>query len=166
METTGVSDSLSSGWNIARATMLGIVLAALCAPMSALAEGVTLTLRDVEMAEAVEMLSRAGKVNVLLSDGVDSRVTVNLYDADIEDAIHAIAHAGGYAVERLRGSYFIVDREEAGKHQNGGLTQLRTFKVQYSQTEVFESILEYHLSCYGAITTLTERRHLVIEDSP
>ena len=146
--------------------MLGIVLLVLLAPMSSQAEGVTLTLRDVDMAEAVEMLSRAGQVNVLLSDGIDSKVTVNLYNAQIEDAIHAIAHAGGYAVEHLRGSYFIVEREEAGKHENGGLTKLRTFKVQYSQPEEVESILENHLSSYGAITTLPERRLLVVEDTP
>ena len=159
-------------WRKYRQALMVVLSGLLCLSVNAAPDetledtGVTLTLRDVEISEAVEMLSRVGQVNVLLSDGVSSKVTVNLYNATIEDAIHSIAHAGGYAVEYLRGSYFIVDRSEAGKHENGGLTQLRTFKVQYSPPEEVESILENHLSSYGSITTLPERRLLVVEDTP
>ena len=127
---------------------------------------ISLTLRDVTIAEVMEMLSRAGQVNILLSDDVDGKVSVNLYDMSIDRAIRSIATSAGYAVERRSGSYFIVDRNEAGKSEPGGPTQVRTYKVQYSDTEVVSGVIENHLSSYGQVTALPERRLLIIEDTP
>jgi len=127
---------------------------------------VSLSLRKVSIAEVMEMLSRAARVNILLSDDVTGDVSVNLYDVDVNEAIHSIATSAGYGVEKRKGSYFIVDRAEAGKHNPGGPTRLRTFKVQYSDADVVAGILENHLSTHGQITTLPERRLLVVEDKP
>ena len=127
---------------------------------------ITLTLRDTAITEVMEMLSRAAHVNILLSDNIKGNISVNLYDVSIDEAIDAIVSSAGYGVERRRGSYFIVERDEAGKHSSGGPTRLRTFKVQYSDPEVIAGILENHLSGYGQVTTLPARRMLVVEDTP
>ena len=127
---------------------------------------VSLTVRDVAISEVMEMLSKTAKVNILLSDDVEGTISVNLYDIEIDDAIQSIATSAGYAVERRQGSYFIVDRDEAGKSDAGGPTQLRTYKVQYSDPEVVAEVLENHLSSFGTITTLTARRLLVVDDKP
>jgi type II secretory pathway component GspD/PulD (secretin) len=127
---------------------------------------ISLNLSKVSIAEVMEMLSRAARVNILLSNDVTGEISVNLYDINVDDAIQSIATSGGYGVERRNGSYFIVDREEAGKNAAGGPTRLRTFKVQYSDAEVVAGILENHLSSYGQITTLPARRLLVVEDTP
>jgi len=127
---------------------------------------VSLTLRDVTIAEVMEMLSRAAQVNILLSDNVDGKVSVNLFKVRVDDAIRSIATSAGYAVEKRQGSYFIVERGEAGKSSPGGPTRLRTYKVQYSDTEVVAGIIEKHLSSYGQVTTLPDRRLLVVEDTP
>ncbi len=127
---------------------------------------ITLTLRDTAITEVMEMLSRAAHVNILLADNIKGKISLNLYDVSIDEAINAIVASAGYGVERRGGSYFIVERGEAGKHSAGGPTRLRTFKVQYSDPEVIASILENHLSGYGQITTLPSRRMLVVEDTP
>ncbi|MDH5471127.1 MAG: hypothetical protein OEX75_11080 [Gammaproteobacteria bacterium] len=127
---------------------------------------ISLTLRDVSIAEIMEMLSRAGHVNILLSNNVEGNVSVNLYDMDIDRAIRSIATSAGFAVERRNGNYFIVDRDEAGKSAPGGPTSVRTYKVQYSDTETVANVIKNHLSTYGQVTTLPERRLLVIEDTP
>ena len=126
----------------------------------------SLSLRDVEISEVMEMLSKTAKVNILVSDDVQGTISVNLYDIAVDDAIQSIATSAGYAVERRQGSYFIVDRDQAGKSDAGGPTQLRTFKVQYSDPEVVAEVLEDHLSSFGKITTLTKRRLLVVDDKP
>ena len=123
---------------------------------------ITLTLRKVEIAEVMEMLSRAGEVNILLSDDVSGNVSVNLFDMSIDRAIRSIATSAGYAVERRAGSYFIVDRDQAGKSEPGGPTQVRAYKVQYSDPEVVSDVIEKHLSTYGQVTALPERRLLII----
>jgi type II secretory pathway component GspD/PulD (secretin) len=127
---------------------------------------ISLTLREVSIAEVMEMLSRAGNVNILLSDDVKAKVSVNLFDMSIDRAIRSISTSAGYAVERRNGNYFIVDRDEAGKSAPGGPTQVRTYKVQYSDTEVVAGVIKNYLSTYGQVTTLPERRLLVIEDTP
>jgi len=127
---------------------------------------VSLTLRNISISEVMEMLSRAGRVNILLSDNIEGSVSVNLYSVSIDEAIESIATSAGYGVERRRGSYFIVERDEAGKHSSGGPTRLRTFKVQYSDPDVIANILENHLSGYGQVTSLPARRMLVVEDTP
>ncbi len=127
---------------------------------------VSLAVRGADLAEVMEMLSRKERVNILLADGVDGQVSVNLYDVDLDEAIKSIAAAAGFAIERRNNTYFVVDRDEVGKHAPGGPTQLRTFKVQYSDPEAVADILENHLSSYGKITALPERRLLVVEDMP
>lgn len=127
---------------------------------------VSLTLRDVKIAEVMEMLSRKQRVNILLADGVEGTVSLNLYDVELSEAINSIASAAGYAVERRNGTWFVVKHGEMGKYTPGSVTQLRTFKVQYSDPERIAEILENHVSSYGKITTLPERRLLVVEDTP
>lgn len=127
---------------------------------------VTLALNDVEIAEAMEMLSIKEQVNIVLSKDVTGSISINLFNVSLREAILAIANAGGYAVEFRNNSYFVIDREESGKYSKSGLTQLRTFKVKYSDTEDVEEILETYLSEYGKITNLSNRKLLVIEDLP
>ena len=127
---------------------------------------ISLTLRDVPIAEVMEMLSRSARVSILLSGEVQGEISVNLYDVDIDEAIQSIAASGGYGVEKRKGSYFIVNRENVGRSDPGGPTQLRTFKVQYSNTEDVAGIVENYLSNYGQITTLSDRNLLVVQDTP
>lgn len=127
---------------------------------------ITLTLRDVPIAEVMEMLSRSARVSILLSNDIQGQISVNLYDVDVDEAIQSIAASGGYGVEKRKGTYFIVDREDVGRSEPGGPTQLRTFKVQYSDTEVVAEIVENYLSNYGQVTTLPDRNLLVVQDTP
>ena len=127
---------------------------------------VSLALRNVELNNVMEMLSRAGRINILLSGEANTEVSVNLYDVEVEEAIKSVAAAAGMAWEKRGNSYFIVAREDVGKYDSGGPTQLRTFKIQYSDPRAIQEILEKHLSSYGKITTLPARRLLVVEDKP
>ena len=127
---------------------------------------ISLTLRNVDISEVMEMLSRAAHVNILLSKDVDGEISVNLYEVRIAEAIHSIAASAGYGVEYRKGKYFILKQDEVGKSSPGGPTRLRTFKVQYSDPSVVADILENHLSSYGQITAMPERKLLVVEDTP
>lgn len=127
-------------------------------------ETLSLTVKNTDITELFEMLSRQRKVNVLLSPGVEGKVSVNLYDVSLDNAIDSIAAAGGYVVQRTGDTYLVSKRDEAGKDFAGGVTQLRTFKVQYSDLEEVTKILEKHLSRYGKITSLKQRKLLIVEE--
>lgn len=129
-------------------------------------KNISLNLHEVEISEAMGMLSIKERVNIVLAKGVEGTVSVNLYNVTLRQAILSIADAAGYVIEYRNGSYFVLKREESGKYARSGLTELRTFKVEYSDTSVVEQILETYLSEYGSITNLAERKLLVVEDLP
>ena len=129
-------------------------------------EKISLTFHDVEISEAMEMLAIKERVNIVLAKDVTGTISVNLYNVSLRHAILSIADAAGYAVEYRNNTYFILKREESGKYAQSGLTELRTFKVEYSDASVVEQILENYLSEYGNITNLPERKLLVVEDLP
>lgn len=127
---------------------------------------ITLNFRESSIQEVFEVLSRRDKVNIILGKGVSGLVSVNLYNITVKEAIYRVAEGAGYAVEFRNGDYVILDRKDAGLEQPGGLTQLRTFKVQYSDPKQVADILTKYLSRYGKITPLIARRMIVIEDTP
>lgn len=127
---------------------------------------VSISIRGADIAEVFEMLSREWKINILLGDGVEGKVSINLYNVSLRKAIHLIAVASGYAVERMDDTFFIRSEEEVGKYIAGGMTELKTYKVQYTDPDQIAGILTKHLSRYGKITPLPQRSMLVIEDLP
>ena len=147
-------------WLAALLLILSVQLAA------AQQERVSISLQSTSIHDVMKMLSMQQRLNIFVSDGVEATVSVNLYDMWVPDAIHAIAEAAGLAVEERNGSYFIVERDEVGKYNESGMTETRAYKVQYSDPTEVEGILSEHLSTFGNITVLDERKMLVVEDQP
>ena len=108
-------------------------------------EKMTLSLRNVEITEAMEMLSRKQRVNILLSEDVDGKVSVNLYDSTVGNAINAIANAAGYQVEKRGENYFVIDHEDVGRYADSETTKTKTYKLRYAQSADVMEILEGHL---------------------
>ena len=147
----------------------GVVLVALWMGLmcwSAGAQNISLAMRDVELAEVMEMLSRQQRVNILLTGEVGGEVSFSLYDMELGAAIRAIASAAGFAVEFRDDSYFIVDHAEAGKYAPDGITVVRSYEIRYADLTTLEATLTPFLSTYGSLTIAQERRLLMLEDTP
>ncbi|MDJ0739704.1 MAG: hypothetical protein QNJ91_08300 [Gammaproteobacteria bacterium] len=151
---------------LARLCVIAWLLHAGGAVVAAEPSRVSISIQDIKIHEAMEMLAAQRRLNIFVAEGIDARVSINIYDMDVVDAIYAIAESAGLAVERRKGSYFIVERDEAGKHSESGMTEVRAYKVQYTKPSLVEKIVKEHLSSYGSITTLDDRSMLVIEDRP
>src|SRR5439155_408684 len=111
------------------------------------------------------MLSRKERVNIILSKGVTGTVTVNLYNVTVKEAIFSVAQAAGYWVEVRGGDYIILGKETSLDYP-GANTQIKTFKVQYSDTKQVADILSKYVSRYGKVTPLVGRNLIVVEDLP
>ncbi len=133
---------------------------------AAKARTLNIAFRDAPIAEIMEMLSREERVNIVLGPGVTGSVSVNLYGVSLEQAIRTIAAAAGYVVEERSGEFYVIDKKDAGRESAQGLTQIRSFKVQYSDPKVVSEVLSKHLSRYGKITPLPERKIILVEDTP
>ena len=145
------------------------VLIQLCsstAVLAAVKNDISLTLRNVDIAEVMEMLSKKERVNILLAQGVRGKVSVNLYDVGLKEAIHTIANAAGFDVERRGRSYFVVKHDSVGKYVESGITRVKTFKLQYSRVQDVLPIVKQYLSNYGSIKDMKGRNLLVVEDTP
>lgn len=145
-------------------------LAALAASLlllaPAVADTLSLTMRDTALSEVMDMLSRTQRVNILLANGVDAKVSFSLYDVTLEQAIESIATAAGYAVEKRGASFFVVEHDATGKYAPNGLTRVQSFELQYTEPGDLSRILSPYLSEYGALTVLEQRRLVVVEDTP
>ncbi len=130
------------------------------------ADTISMTVKNTDIAELFEMLSRQHHTNILLSKGVTGEVSVNLYNVSIQEAISSIATAGGYLVENQGNNYVIRVPAEAGKTIVGGLKQLKTFKLQYSNIAKVAEILKKYVSPYGKVEVLIDRQIIVVEDLP
>jgi type II secretory pathway component GspD/PulD (secretin) len=127
---------------------------------------ISMTMKDADLVDVMDMISREQRVNIFVSNASDEQVSFSLYDMTLPDAIRAIANAAGLAVEHYEGNYFIVEREEAGKYAPNALTQVRSFELQYVSVEEMESLLNPYLSEYGEITVFEERNIFLIQDTP
>ena len=143
-----------------------VAAAMLCTVTSATAAPLTLALRDVDLGEVMAMLSQQERVNILLGKDVSGRVSFNLYDVSLDEAVRSIANAAGYAVEKQGATYFIVPRSEAGKYSPDSLTRIASYSVQYAQPAALEQALKPYLSTYGKLTVLADRQLIVVEDTP
>ncbi len=147
-----------------------IIVAGLALSLAAQAQDVerrvSMTMKDADLADVMDLISREQRVNVFVSTESTETVSFSLYDMTVPDAIRAIANAAGMAVEYYDGNYFVVDREDAGKYAPDALTQVRTFELQYVSAEEIESLLDPYLSEWGEITTFEDRNLFLVEDTP
>ena len=145
--------------------LMQVLVLTLVAPVL-MAETISLSLQDVDIREAMQLLSREQRLNIFVTEGVEGNVSVNLYDMETLEAINLIAESAGFVVEQRNNSYFIIKREDAGKFHSSRMTQVRSLKVQYSSLTEVEAILTEHLSSYGSIQPLQESSMLVVQDLP
>lgn len=127
---------------------------------------ISMTMKDADLADVMEMISREQRVNVFVSTDSVETVSFSLYDMTLPDAIRAIANAAGLAVEYYDGNYYIVERDEAGKYAPDALTRVQSFELQYVGVEEMEGLLEPYLSEYGEISVFEDRNLFLVEDTP
>ncbi len=128
--------------------------------------GITLVVRDSEIREVFEMLARTENVSIAMSEDVEGKVSVSLFEVSVDEAVHAVALSAGLGVDRRDGAYLIVPFDDVGQDTAQGVTEVRSYKIQYSDPEPVREILEKHLSRHGAITAFENRNMVVVEDMP
>jgi type II secretory pathway component GspD/PulD (secretin) len=124
--------------------------------------------RDTPIAELFEMISRHERVNIMLGKGVTGNVAVSLYDMTPQQAIYAIAEAGGYQVIKRDNGYVIVNPAQAAADVvvPSGQMEVKALKVLYSEPQLVADILSKYVGRGGKVTVLPARRMIVVEDTP
>ena len=127
---------------------------------------ISINVLDMDIAEVMAMLATKEQVNILVNNGVEGEISLNLYDVTVKQAIEAAARAGGYAAERIGNTFYIVKPDDVGSRYKSSITTVRTFNIRYSDPEKVKTIIEEYLSDYGVVSVLEDRSILVVEDTP
>jgi type II secretory pathway component GspD/PulD (secretin) len=128
-------------------------------------ERINVNFRATPIEEVFDMLSRKDSINIILSRGVSGTVSVNLYNVTVREAIYRVAQAAGFWVEERDGAYVILGKETSLDYP-GAHTQIKTFKVQYSDVKQVADIVSKYVSRQGKVTPLIGRKLIVVEDLP
>jgi len=127
---------------------------------------ISINVLDMDIAEVMAMLATKEQVNILVNNGVEGDISLNLYDVTVKEAIQAAARAGGYAAEMIGNTFYIVKPDDVGSRHQSSITTVRTFHIRYSDPEKVKTIVEEYLSDYGVVSVLEDRSILVVEDTP
>ena len=127
---------------------------------------ISLSIQELDIREVMQMLSREQRMNIFVADGISGDVSVNLYDMDTAEAVKLIAESAGFVVEQRDQSFFVIERDDAGKLRQSDRLEVRSFRIQYASSSEIETILEEYLSEFGNIKALPDNDMLVIEDLP
>ncbi|MEM7219664.1 MAG: secretin N-terminal domain-containing protein [Pseudomonadota bacterium] len=132
----------------------------------AYAQDITMSLRKTDVAEALEMIARQHRLSVLVAEGVSGEVSLSLYDVSADTAIRSIAEAGGHAVEKRRGTYFVMPRDQVGRYAGSNITSIEHFPIHYADPQVVGETLREYLSAYGKLRVFPQQRAVVVSDKP
>lgn len=107
------------------------------APAGAGRAGVTLgetgllnvNVRDTEIPVVLEMLSYQARLNIVASTHVKGRISANLYDVTLPEALEAILLPNQYAFRRVGSTIFVGTPEEIAAHNPP--PQTRIFRLRY-----------------------------------
>ncbi len=166
MVSSGKFQSMTHTQLIVFIAIAAITLISISANAQVSEHRISMTMKDAELADVMDMISREQRVNVFVSTDNTDTVSFSLYDMLVPEAIRAIANAAGLAVEYYDGNYFIVDRDEAGKYAPDALTRVRSFSLQYANVEEMEPLLRPFLSEYGELTVFADKGIVLVEDTP
>jgi hypothetical protein len=73
---------------------------------------ITLHLDDVDVRKALELLSRQGSMNILVSPGVSGRITANFQGLRLDRAVEAIVRQSNLVAHREDGLLFVCTPDE------------------------------------------------------
>jgi type IV pilus assembly protein PilQ len=144
--------------------LLALALALPCSSAFA-APRVSLDVKDAEIRNVLRFLADLGKINVVVSDEVNGRVTLHLRNVPFEDAVRSVLEPKGLAIQQIGEVRYIDTLERLTKRQEAEarlaegkkiLAPLRTILIPLSYVRA-ESVLPL------VKTMLSERGHAEID---
>ncbi|MBP6875856.1 MAG: hypothetical protein KBD56_07275 [Candidatus Eisenbacteria bacterium] len=126
---------------------------------------VSLSVENMEVRDVLSMLAGSRPLNLVCGDEVQGRVSIDLHDVPFEDALQAVVAMAGFEVTR-RGDIHFVRRDPSGDPREALLRELRTYRLDYAQTEELLPTVQAHLSPLGEAIGYEPLRTLVVEDRP
>lgn len=125
---------------------------------------ITLSLIDTDIRDAISALAMEQEINIATATEVSGKISVHLYQVDLEKALHAITMAGGFSYHKHGDVYYVYKPKQAKDPESDRL-QIRIFKLKYAEVAKIQEIL----STIPGIRTLKfhePSKTILVEDTP
>ena len=125
---------------------------------------INLSLIDTDIREALSALAMEQEINIATATEVSGKISVHLYQVNLEKALHAITLAGGFSYHKHGDIYYVYKPKQAKDPQTDRL-QIRIFRLRYAEVAKIQEIL----SSIPGIKTLKfhePSKTILVEDTP
>lgn len=113
--------------------------------------------QEVEVGKLIELLAIKSKRNIVASDKVTGKVTVNLYDVPFEQALEAILAVNGYSSIRSGDFIYVYSREERAEMERAAMRrEAKVFTLQYLSAKDATEFIKPLLSEGGSVVARGE----------
>ncbi len=130
----------------------------------------SISFKDADLRDVIKMLSGEGGYNVVVGNDVTGKVTFDLHNVTIQDALDAALKINGYGIEKMGEILFIKPASQLVTQYSPmqpAITphlQIRSFKLNYiNASDITASIKEYS-SANGKVTANISNNLIVVED--
>ncbi len=113
---------------------------------------VSLHMNDLDLRQALELLSRHASLNILVSPGVQGQVTVNLDKVSLDQALEAILKLGNLTSKKEDNLIYVFTPEELLLQGDRGPISTHVYHLNYIRANDLDDMLRPFLSDGGKLT--------------
>jgi type IV pilus assembly protein PilQ len=123
----------------------------------AAAETFTIQFQDTDILQSLQMLSMQGRRNIIASRGVQGKVSANLYDVTLYDALDVIMRANDLRMEESGNFIYVYTRQEWEDVTKSRLKKVsRNFPLEYLNAKDAGEFISPILSEVGKVSFVGE----------
>ena len=125
---------------------------------------INLSLIDTDIRDALSALAMEQEINIATAKEVTGKISVHLYQVTLEEALHAITLAGGFAHHKY-GDVYYVYKSTVPQDPEIDRLQTRIFKLKYADIDKVKELL----STLPGIRTIKfhePSKTIFVEDTP
>jgi type IV pilus assembly protein PilQ len=121
-----------------------------------------LNLREVEIRDALSAIAMEYKLNIVTTTDVQGKITLHLFESPLEQALGAIARAGGFAYKEEKAIHYIYKPEKDSVSQD---LEMKLFKIKFIEMDKIKEVLDA-LPGVRPVQVHENTQTVLVEDTP
>jgi type IV pilus assembly protein PilQ len=125
---------------------------------------INLSLIDTDIRDALSALAMEQEINIATATEVSGKISIHLYQVDLEKALHAITMAGGFSYHKYGDVYYVYKPKKATDPEIDRL-EMRIFQLKYADIDKVQEVLG-DLPGIRMLKFHEPSKTIIIEDTP
>ncbi len=125
----------------------------------------SLSVQDADIKSVLKALSIKRKLNIVASQDIVGKVSVNLHDLPLKDVLDAVLTHNGFSYVQ-KDNIMYVTKAKAGSGENLPQAEVMIFKLNYVDIDEVDKVITKLVSESAKVTVYKPEKTLIIEDLP